>query len=252
MGGRSRYVFRREADTRINDPLCEAVWNSTNAPKHTDRFKPYIGTDIRKGGRKHTKKFFPGRQDNVQYACHRFSIKRRLSGIKPREEHACDLCVLAVGHSSRDTFERLLAAGVEMHPKSFAVGCMSAYARMSTGPCTALLSINTICRRRAISLLTGRERIFIYFLYVPRRDFRGGERGQQMVTNGMSYNARAGKNSTRRCWCRFRQSIRQRHLDGAEFSLAGSKGFEMGGGVSSRRVRVGDFMEGRLSKKLGG
>lgn len=53
---------------------------------------------------------------------------RRLTGIYVRDEQgketlmACNTCVLAIGHSARDTFERLREEQIAMEQKPFAVG----------------------------------------------------------------------------------------------------------------------------------
>ena len=53
---------------------------------------------------------------------------RRLAGIRVcdekgnEEEILCDKCILAIGHSARDTFEWLRDAGIPMEQKPFAVG----------------------------------------------------------------------------------------------------------------------------------
>lgn len=52
----------------------------------------------------------------------------RLKGIRVTDARGgeqvmtCDACVLAIGHSARDTFERLSRAGIRMEQKPFAVG----------------------------------------------------------------------------------------------------------------------------------
>ena len=50
--------------------------------------------------------------------------KKRLSGILINGEQRlpCEVCVLAIGHSARDTFELLYKRGLSMSPKAFAVG----------------------------------------------------------------------------------------------------------------------------------
>lgn len=53
---------------------------------------------------------------------------RRLTGIRVRDEQGeertilCDACVLAVGHSARDTFQMIRDAGIAMEQKAFAIG----------------------------------------------------------------------------------------------------------------------------------
>lgn len=52
----------------------------------------------------------------------------KLKGVRVRDPQGreqiipCDVCVLAIGHSARDTFERLKEAGIRMEQKPFAVG----------------------------------------------------------------------------------------------------------------------------------
>ena len=42
--------------------------------------------------------------------------------VNSRETIPCEICVLAPGHSARDTIRTLLAEGVPMEAKNFAVG----------------------------------------------------------------------------------------------------------------------------------
>lgn len=54
--------------------------------------------------------------------------REKLKGVRVRDPQGCeqvipcDACVLAIGHSARDTFERLREAGIHMEQKPFAVG----------------------------------------------------------------------------------------------------------------------------------
>lgn len=54
-----------------------------------------------------------------------FIIKnKRLQALEINNEKIipADLCILAIGHSARDTFQKLYEKGISMEPKSFAVG----------------------------------------------------------------------------------------------------------------------------------
>ena len=42
--------------------------------------------------------------------------------INNKDEYVCDVLILALGHSARDTFKMLYDSGIKMEPKSFAVG----------------------------------------------------------------------------------------------------------------------------------
>lgn len=251
--------------TRINDPLCEAVlWEfyKHGAPESilTDS-KPYIGTDILKKVVENIRKEILSLGGRIMFntPVTGFSIKNdRLSGIKAGgEEHACDLCVLAVGHSSRDTFERLLAAGVEMHPKSFAVGVRIEHLREDVDRTMYSAFVDKYDLPAAsyqLAYRSGKESLYTFCMCPGGEISAAASEAGGVVTNGMSYNARAGKNSNAALLVPVSPEIfGSGILDGAEFSLRWEqKAFEMGGGGFFAPVsRVGDFMEGRLSKKLG-
>ncbi len=69
-----------------------------------------------------------GFQADQSHASVHTGKKRQLTGIYVQDEKgnetllACDTCVLAIGHSARDTFERLREERIAMQQKPFAVG----------------------------------------------------------------------------------------------------------------------------------
>lgn len=92
--------------------------------------KPHIGTDILKTVVKNMRNEIIRLGGNVMFE-HKlvdFSLKDgKLTGIKVEhkneiKEIACDVMVLAIGHSARDTFEMLSSNRLIMTPKAFAVG----------------------------------------------------------------------------------------------------------------------------------
>lgn len=84
--------------------------------------------DVVPDGRSHAEASEAGNQERMPEAAGRTKRERRLTGIYVRDAQgketlmACDTCVLAIGHSARDTFERLREEGIAMEQKPFAVG----------------------------------------------------------------------------------------------------------------------------------
>ena len=91
--------------------------------------KPHVGTDrlvvVLRNLRAHLK----DRGAELRYRAKVAGVARdpargslRALLLSSGEEVPCDAAVLALGHSARDTVERLLAEGVAMTPKAFAMG----------------------------------------------------------------------------------------------------------------------------------
>ena len=116
--------------TRINDPLCGYVleqFGAHGAPKETlRRAKPHIGTDKLREVVRSMRQEIIKKGGEVRFnAC--------LSGLRIENGSLTGVYVdgqlletsrliLAVGHSSRDTFRMLRESGVPMEPKPFSVG----------------------------------------------------------------------------------------------------------------------------------
>lgn len=172
----------------------------------------------------------------------------------------CCQAVLAIGHSARDTFERLCSLAVPMQPKAFSVGAriehpaklinMSQYGRFAGHP--ALGAADYKLNRH---LENGRG---VYtFCMCPGGTVTGAasELGG-VVTNGMSSWARDGGNSNAAVLVGvtpedFQEegplagAAFQRKLEQAAFRLAG-------GDYSAPAQRVADFLERRPSRAFGG
>ena len=115
--------------TRINDPKCNFVLKTLKefgAPEDIMvKARPHIGTDIlrtvvsnilyeveRLGGRL----VYNCTLEDINEAGDHLIAKTSVGDIK------CGACVLAVGHSARDTYGMLMDKGYEIAPKPFSVG----------------------------------------------------------------------------------------------------------------------------------
>ena len=89
--------------------------------------KPHIGTDVLTGVVADMRKTILSCGGEVRFGTRADGIcvkDGRLTGIRLSDGTILDTqtAVLAIGHSARDTFEKLLSDGLEMEPKAFAVG----------------------------------------------------------------------------------------------------------------------------------
>lgn len=121
--------------TRIKDRRCDFVLDEfvkMGAPKEIKYIgKPHIGTDILRKVVKNIREKITSLGGEIYFNTRLNGLitdGRVLKGIKAVRngnencEIPCEALILAVGHSSRDTFDMLNASGILMKPKAFAVG----------------------------------------------------------------------------------------------------------------------------------
>lgn len=108
----------------------------------------------------------------------------------------CDDLVLALGHSARDTFSMLHQAGVPMESKAFALGVriehdQAAISQAQYGPAYELLPPSDY--KLSCHLPDGRG-VFSFCVCPGGQVVASSSQTGGIVTNGMSYRARDGKN----------------------------------------------------------
>ena len=170
------------------------------------------------------------------------------------EESASDV-VLAIGHSSRDTFERLYRDGFPMQAREFAVGVRIEHLQEKIN--IAQYSV----RHKSLpvadyKLVSHAERTVFTFcmcpggFVVPSSSERGG-----VVTNGMSNYARDGVNANSALLVQVRREDFDKGgvLDGMRYQRElEKKAFLAAGGTYAAPVqRVEDFLARRVSRAFG-
>lgn len=165
--------------------------------------KPHIGTDILREVVKNIRNDFLSLGGEIFFESQVTDIRLNPDGfvksvICGNKEFPCDFCVLAIGHSARDTFYMLKSLGVSMQPKPFAVGFRvehpqslineSQYGKRDIGALPAA--------PYKLTTTTSQGRGVYSFCMCP-----GGyvvnassEEGY-LAVNGMSYSKRDGKNA---------------------------------------------------------
>ena len=194
--------------TGTHDPRISTVLESlvqAGAPQDIRySHKPHIGTDVLRQVVKTI------RQELISLGCevrfgHRLSGLNQsggqLTGIQVTTEQReytldCDTLILAPGHSARDTFRMLEAAGVPMEQKPFAIGVRIEHRQADVslrqyGPAWEKLPPSDY--KLACHLPSGRSAFT--FCVCPGGQVVAAASGlEQVVTNGMSLRARDGKN----------------------------------------------------------
>lgn len=124
---------------------------------------------------------------------------KQLMGVKLNNGDVIntDICILAIGHSARDTFEMLNNKGIPMEQKPFAIGVRIEHNQCDINKSQYGFSDNRLgAADYKLTYKTSKERGVYSFCMCP-----GGyvvnsssEEGK-LVVNGMSYNDRTGKNA---------------------------------------------------------
>ncbi len=161
--------------------------------------------------------------------------------------------ILAIGHSSRDTYRMLFDSGIVMESKDCAVGVrvehkqdritISQYGRDFGVPADYKLTAKS-----------GDRGVFSFCMcpggvVMPAASEEGG-----VVTNGMSEYARDGENANSAIVCQVRRSDFGAHaLDGMDFlRKIEQRAFALGGGgYLAPAQNVVDFLRGRASRSIG-
>ena len=122
----------------------------------------------------------------------------KLTGLKTEagEIIPCDSCVLAIGHSARDTFEMLEATGIPMEPKPFAMGVRIEH-KQTTVDESQYGMVSPVLPPADYKLVEHLEDATVYtFCMCPGGHVvaAASEEGR-IVTNGMSYADRDGENA---------------------------------------------------------
>jgi uncharacterized FAD-dependent dehydrogenase len=176
------------------------------------------------------------------------------------QELACDCCVLAVGHSARDVYEMLAAAGVALAAKPFAVGVRlelpqaaidrAQYGRFAGSPQLGAASFR-LTRREEY----GVRSCYSFCMCPGGKVIRCASEPGHFTTNGMSYSKRSLPNGNAAFLVPVGPSDYPEHpipsLAGLAFQRAlESKAFALAPGAAVPAVRLVDYLARRVSPQL--
>lgn len=252
--------------TRIKDTRCDFVLEefvNGGAPEEIKFMgKPHIGTDVLKGVVKTIRNKIISLGGEV-----RFNSKLQDVNIRDGKLHSinvdgnevpCEVLILAIGHSARDTYEMLHSKNIFMEPKPFAIGVRAEHPQ-------SLIDENQYGRYAGHPRLRAADYRLVYssnnrgvysFCMCPGGYVVAAASEENMlVTNGMSYHDRAGKNAN----AAIVVSVTPEDfgssdpLSGMEFQRHYEKlAFQLGGGNYYAPVQLlGDFFDNQVSDKIG-
>lgn len=169
--------------------------------------KPHIGTDVLVNVVKSIRSEIISLGGEVHFGCRLTAIESfggKVSAIEITrdgcaEKIKCDSVILAIGHSARDTFEMLCSEDIRMEPKPFAVGVriehpQSLIDRAQYGDFAAHPALPAADYRLAAHLPDGRG-VFTFCMCPGGVVVNASSEDGGVVTNGMSYSKRDGKNA---------------------------------------------------------
>ena len=194
--------------TGTHDPRISAVMDAlvgAGAPADVKwSHKPHIGTDILRQVVKRIRQELIALGCDVRFGHQLTGLETgegmltgvRVEGPQGAYRLDCGALVLAPGHSARDTFAMLHGAGVPMEQKPFAIGVrieqdQAAVSRAQYGHAWEQLPPSDY--KLACHLPTGRS-AFTFCVCPGGEVVAAASAPGQVVTNGMSYRARDGKN----------------------------------------------------------
>lgn len=251
--------------TRVNDPMAELVLHTLirhGAPEEIARSaKPHIGTDILKQVVVSMREEIIRLGGEVRFESALTGIctsDGRLTAIQVgTEQIPCEQVILAIGHSARDTFEALYAQGVPFEPKAFSVGARiehlqstidrGLYGSLAGHPALPPASYN-------LSWRDGGRGCYSFCMCPGGYVVAAQSEEHIIVTNGMSYHARDGRNANSAIVVSVGPEdfpsggalagiAFQRQIERAAFRMSGS--------YRAPCQRVGDFLEDRPTKRAG-
>ena len=223
--------------------------------------KPHVGTDILKNVVREMRRDIVKNGGEVRFGTALTGVSVQngaLCAVRTADgETACERAVVAIGHSARDTFAALHQNGVYFEPKAFSVGVRiehlqseldrALYGKYAGHPLLPPAEYN-LSRREG-------GRACYSFCMCPGGVVVAAQSEQNtVVTNGMSYHARDGKNANAALAVSvdptdfddgtpFGGVALQRRIERAAYAQTGS--------YRAPCQRVGDFLAGRPSRRAG-
>ena len=192
--------------TRIGDELCGFVTETFlqhGAPAEIAiRQKPHVGTDLLRQVIASIRREIEQLGGEVRFdtALTGLTVKNgRLAGIETTEGALpCEVLVLAVGHSARDTFAMLQASGLNLTCKPFSVGFRAEHLQTAIEESLYHEAAGHPALPHGeyqLSQQVGGRCVYTFCMCPGGQVVASASEEGGVVTNGMSYHARDGKNA---------------------------------------------------------
>ncbi len=254
--------------TRIKDSRCNTVLDTLVKHGADESImyvgKPHVGTDVLKGVVKSIREEIKSLGGQVYFNSRFEGIIKHHNNLKAiivnGEEIPCEVCVLALGHSSRDTYEMLFKEGIFMSPKPFAIGVRVEHPQ-------SLININQYGNYANHKRLKAADYRLTYQSEKMKRAVysfcmcpggvvvNASSEKERLCVNGMSYNSRDKENANSAVVVTVseRDFKSDKPLAGMEFQrYYESLAYKLGGGNFKTPIQLlGDFLNDKKTTKLG-
>lgn len=170
--------------------------------------KAHIGTDLLRKVVKTIRQEIEAAGGEVRFNSHVTDIEytedsdknRRLAGvvINGREKLPCEVCVLAIGHSARDTFDLLYQKKLELKQKAFAVGVRIEHPQKLINEAQYGEAENPflpVADYKVTYRASNGRSVYSFCMCPGGYVVNASSEEKRLVVNGMSYHDRAGKNA---------------------------------------------------------
>ena len=192
--------------TRVGDPLCAFVTGAFldhGAPADIAwRQKPHVGTDLLRGVITSIRREIESLGGEVHFNTALTGFERRdgkLTGIQTTQgSFPCEALVFAVGHSARDTFGMLMDSGLVLECKPFSVGFRAEHLQSEIEKSLYHEAAGHPALPRGeyqLSQHVGRRCVYTFCMCPGGQVVASASEKGRVVTNGMSYHARNGRNA---------------------------------------------------------
>jgi uncharacterized FAD-dependent dehydrogenase len=254
--------------TRIKDKRCDYVLKELvngGAPAEiVYEAKPHVGTDILKTVVKNIRNKIISLGGEVLFSTKLEYINGANGKLKSiivnGNEISCEALVLALGHSSRDTYEMLNKIGVFMEPKAFAVGVriehpqeminLGQYGKYANHPRLRAADYKLVHQSKSLN-----RGVYSFCMCPGGIVVAAASEEGRLVSNGMSYHARDLENANSALVVTVGPEDFEGNsvLKGMEFQRHyEALAYKLGGGNYNAPVQlVGDFLRDKKSSKLG-
>lgn len=254
--------------TRVKDKRCDYVLEElvkAGAPREISYMgKPHVGTDILKEVVKNIREEIKRLGGEVLFNSKVENLiieDKKLKGIIVNgNEMPCESLILAIGHSSRDTYEMLYRNGISMTTKAFAIGVRIEHSQRMLdenqyGKYAGHPKLKASDYRLTYTSPKLNRGIYTFCMCPGGEVVAAASEEQRLVTNGMSYYKRDLHNSNSALLVTVNPEDFQGNepLKGMEFQRHyEALAFKLGGGKYAAPIQlVGDFLEDRVSTKIG-
>ena len=192
--------------TRINDPKCSFVLDTFvqfGAPREIlVQAKPHVGTDLLRGVVKAILAEIERLGGEIRYRCCLKDFRELPDGTlcvsTGQGELVCGAMILAIGHSSRDTYRLLMKKSFAMEQKPISVGVRAEHLQKEID--RALYGDfaghpNLGHAEYALSDTRGARGVYTFCMCPGGEVVAAASEEEGLVVNGMSYHARSNPNA---------------------------------------------------------